>query len=263
MEEETSTIQNDSPEIPETQEELSKMEAITGIFTEPGNTFETINKVSKNYWILPMIIAIVLGLITSFLFFSDNELVDKTMDKQRQKVREKMEESVKQGKMSQEQSREALEKAEKFMNPKSLFFQIIGYLGGAVTTFITLFLLSLVYLVFLKILKAQFNYMSLLNVIGLAMIVSGIGGIINIVLSIVMGDLSSLGLGLVLNASSVGTSFHGFLSKIDVFNVWFYVIISIGLIKVAKIKPLHSYLIVFGVWFVYLIIASFVFNSFS
>jgi len=263
MDLENNNNQEQIPEEQEEQEELSKIEAITGIFTEPGNTFESINKVSKNYWLLPMIITIVLGLITSFLFFSDSEIAEKVMDKQTKKAREKMEENVKSGKMSQEQANDALEKTEKFMNPNSLFFKLIGYIGSAIGNIVLLFILSLIYLIFLKIMKAQFTYLNLLNVIGLAMVISGIGGLLNIVLSILTGDLSTLSLGLILKASSVGEEFHGFLNKIDIISIWFYIIISIGLVKIGKIKPAVSYVTVFGIWIIiYLGLTVFLFGNY-
>jgi hypothetical protein len=256
-----STNQGENPDIEEDQEELSKSEALTGIFTEPGSTFEAINKVSKNYWLLPLIITIVLGLISSFLFLSDKELTEKVVEKQLAKVREKMEENVKSGKMTQEQSTEAIEKTEKFMN-QGIFFKIIGYLGGVVFSIVLLFGLSLVYFIFLKILKAEFSYMNLLNVIGLAMIIHGIGGLIHTVISIITGDLTSVSLGMLLSESSVGGALHAFLLKLDVFAIWFFILISIGLVKIGKIKSAISYTVVFGIWLLFYIVTIFVFKSY-
>jgi ElaB/YqjD/DUF883 family membrane-anchored ribosome-binding protein len=201
-----------------------------------------------------------LGLVSSFLFFSDKELNEKVIEKQLKKVKEKMEENVKNGKMKPEDSANAIEKTEKFMH--GIFFKIIGYAGGVIGNIILLFLLSLIYLIFLKLMKSQFSYQSLLNVIGLSMLISGIGGLINIVISIFIGDLSTLSPGLLLNESSVGDMLHGFLSKIDLFAIWFYVLISIGLTKIGKIKPAVSYAVVFGIWILFHVVSVFVFQSY-
>lgn len=255
------TEQNENPESQEVQEELSKTEALSGVFLEPGKTFETINKVSKSYWVIPLLIAIALGLVSTFMFFSDKELTDKVIDKQIQKVREQMEEKVKDGKMTPEQSTEAMEKTEKFMRG-GIFFKLIGYVGSVISNVMLLFLLSLVYFVFLKIMKSQFNYLNLLNVIGLALMISGIGGLINVVISIVTGNLSSVSLGLLLSESTIGAELHGFITKFDVFEIWFYVLISIGLVKIGKIKPIASYLVVFAVWILFHVVTVFVFKSY-
>ena len=250
--------------ISEEPQELSQMDAISGVFTEPGNTFESIAKFPKrNFWLLPVIILVVTSIVSSFLFFSDAELVSKMMDKQKQQLRERMQESVKNGKMSQEQANDAIEKAEKFMDPNGLFFKITGFAGAVVAPFLMLFVLSVIYMLLLKMFKANFEFMNILNVVGLSLIVSAIGSIIAIVLSIVMGDLNSVGLTLILKADTVGETLHALLMKLDVFTIWFYILVAIGLVRVAKIKPVISYSIVFGLWVIWLVITTFVFKMFT
>jgi len=250
--------------ISEETQELSQMDAISGVFTEPGNTFETLTKFPKrNFWLLPVIILVVTSVVSSFLFFSDAELVGKMMDKQKQQLRERMQESVKSGKMSQQQANDAIEKAEKFMDPNGIFFKITGFAGAVVAPFLMLFVLSVIYMLFLKMFKANFEFTNILNVVGLSLVVSAIGSIIAIVLSIILGELNSVGLTLFLKAETVGETMHGLLMKLDVFSVWFYILVSIGLVKVAKIKPAISYSIVFGLWILWLVITTFVFSMFT
>lgn len=248
----------------EQAQELSQMDAVSGVFTEPGNTFETLTKFPKrNYWLLPVIILVVTSIVSSFLFFSDAELVGKMMDKQKAKMREKMQESVKQGKMSQEQANDAIEKAEKFMDPKGLFFRITGFAGAVVAPFLMLFVLSVIYMLLLKIFKANFEFTNLLNVVGLSLIISAVGGILGIVLSIIMGDLTSIGPALFLKAEAVGDTLHSLFMKLDIFSFWFYILVAIGITKVAKVTPAISYSIVFGLWAVWLILTTFVFSMFT
>jgi hypothetical protein len=250
--------------ITEEPQELSQMDAISGVFTEPGNTFETIMKFPKrNFWLLPVLILVVTSIVSSFLFFSDAELVGKMMDKQKVKMRERMQESVKQGKMSQEQANDAIEKAEKFMDPNGLFFKITGFAGAVVAPFIMLFVLSVIYMLLLKMFKASFEFTNILNVVGLSLIISAVGGVLGIVISIIMGDLTSIGLALFFKADAVGDTLHGLFMKIDVFSVWFYMLVAMGLVKVAKIKSAVSYSVVFGLWIVWLLLTTFVFSMFG
>lgn len=250
--------------ITEEPQELSQMDAISGIFTEPGNTFETIAKYPKrNFWLLPVIILVITSVVSSFLFFTDAELVGKMMDKQKQQLRERMQESVKSGKMTQEQANDAIEKAEKFMDPKGLFFKITGFAGAVIAPFLMLFVLAVIYMLLLKMFRATFEFTNVLNVVGLSMIVSAIGSVLAIVLSIIMGELNSVSLSLVLKADTVGDTFHALLMKLDVFSIWFYILISIGLVRVAKVKPVVSYGIVFGLWIIWLALTTFVFKMFA
>lgn len=250
--------------IQEEPQVLSQMDAISGIFTEPDNTFESIMKFPKrNFWLLPVIILVVTSIVSSFLFLSDAELVGKLMDKQKQQLREKMQESVKSGKMTQQDADNAIEKAEAFMDPNGLFLKITGIAGAVVSPFLMLFVLSVIYMLFLKMFKANFEFVNILNVVGLSMIISAIGSIIAVVVSIITGDLTAIGLTLFLKADTIGETLHLLFMKLDVFSIWFYILVAIGLVKVAKVKTSVSYLIVFGLWIVWLVITTFVFKMFA
>lgn len=238
-------------------EELSKSDAITGVITSPSETYETIALTpKKNYWIIPTLIYLLVSLIVTFLILRDEQIMTNTMDKQKAQVEKSMQERVEKGKMTQEQSKQAIEQAEKFMNPKSLFFQIIGYGSSATIPFMILFILSIVYLLILKMLKANSDFSSILNVVGLAMIINVIGSIITLVLSIVMGDISTLSLGLVIKESMVGLKMYELLNKIDLITIWFYIVIAIGLAKTAKISSAKAFASVFGVWVLWLLLTS-------
>ena len=248
----------------EEQQELTVMEAVSGILSAPSETFESVAKGKpRNFWLIPTIIMVVIGLISSYLFMQDNELIGKMMDKQKEKMREKMEESVKAGKMTPEQSKEAVERAEKFMDPNSIFFKITGMAGALFSPFVMLFALCAIYLVIMKILKNDIVFTNLLNVVGLSMIVLAISSIVTVVLSIVMGNLTSVGLALILKPENVGNMLHALLLKLDIFTIWFYVLVAIGLTKVAKIKTVTSYIVVFGVWVIWLAITTALSNVFG
>lgn len=252
----TENTPDDNVETSDQFEELSKTDAMSGIITEPGETFETIaGGPKKNFWTYPVLIAVVLSLLSSFLFMRDPELSRNTMDKQKAKMMEKFEENIKAGKMTQEEANEAIDR----MNPNGPFFKIIGYVGALVGPFIILLLLSLIYFIILKIMKSNVEFSNILNVVGLAMLISSVGSILAIVVSILKGNMTGISPGIFLSEESVGEKAFTFLNKIDVFTIWFYVVISIGLTRVAKINMAKSASIVFGLFIVYAVITSLVF----
>ncbi len=256
MSEENLTNPEQNLEPSEQYEELSKSDAISGVFTAPGDTYETIaNTPKKNYWLIPILICIAVGLVTTFLFMRDAELTSSVMDKQKKKMMEKFEQNVKEGKMTQEQADNALES----MNPSGIFFKLIGYGGSVLGPFIILFILSVLYLLALKVMKAQVEFTNILNVVGLAMLIGAVGSLLAIVISILKGNMSTLGLGLLFSEESVGEKVHSLLSKLDIFSIWFYVVVSIGLTKVARVSMAKSASIVFGIFIIYVIISSLVF----
>lgn len=237
-------------------EPLTQTDAMAGTFTSPSDTFETIAYTPvKNYWIIPILIAVVLGLITSYLFMSDKELTSKTMEKQKEKMMEKFEQNIKDGKMTKEDAEKAMET----MNPESIFFKIFGYGGAIALPFLTLLILSFIYLIIFKLMKAHFDFKNILNVVGLAMLISAVGGILSIVISIIKGDFATIGPGLFLSENSVGEKIYSLLLKIDLFSIWFYAVIAVGLSRISRIDILKTASFVFGVWIIYIAATSFIF----
>src|SRR6188474_1668692 len=155
MSEENLTTDENSSEPEFQNEQLTNTEAMSGVFTAPGETYEIIaNTPKKNYWLLPVVIFIAINLISTFLFMSDAELVSKTMEKQSAAMREQFEKNVKEGKMTQEDANKAMES----MNPAGIFFKAIAFGGAIIGPFIMLLLLGVVYLLGLKVMKAQFDF---------------------------------------------------------------------------------------------------------
>ncbi len=238
-------------------EQLSSTDALIGVLSSPGETFETIAVTKKkNYWLLSVLITIIISLIVTFIFFRDEQIMSGMMDKQKAQLEKSMEENVKSGKMTQEQSQQAIEQAEKFMDPKGVFFQIIGYGGSILMPFLMLLVLSLVYMLVLKIFKTNADFGSLLNVVGLPLIIGGIGSIVALVLSVVTGKMSSASLALFLTDDIVGVKLNELLFKIDLFSIWYYVTVAIGLSKITKLPAGKAYITVFGVWVFWLLITT-------
>ncbi len=260
MEENPNSGFNGEDNIIPDNEVISKTDAMIGVITEPSNTYEEVAKTEgRNYWILPILIGVVLGLIGSFIFMSNNELMSSVMDKQKQKMEKQMDEKVKKGEMSAADKEKAVEQSAKFMDPKGMFFKLIGFGGALVGPFILLFVPSVFYLIGLKIFKADFVFSNILNVVGLAYIIAAIGGILGIVLSVVMGTMVSPGLALVLKEEMVGPKVFALVSKIDLFTIWEHIVIMIGLAKIGKIPTSKSAILVFGIWFIYIAISVLVF----
>ncbi|HLT24632.1 MAG TPA: YIP1 family protein [Ignavibacteria bacterium] len=250
--------------IPEPPEEFTTTDAMVGVFTEPGETYESVSRnPGKNYWILPVIIFVVLNLISTFVTFSDPEILGNVMDERMETARKQIEEQVKSGELSREKGDEAIAAQEQLMDPSSPFFIIIGYTFAVAGPFVVLFLLSLLYFVGLKTFKSEATYSAVLNVVGLALLISGIQAILTSVISILMGKLTVLSLGMFTSADQLGQGLFSFINSIDVFSIWLYIVISIGLIKVGKISAGQAYGMVFGIWILWTAITSLMGGAFA
>lgn len=241
-------------------EALSKSEAMVGVITSPSDTFETIAHSPKmNYWILPIIFFVIANLIGSFIVQNDTELINKIMDKQRAKVQQDFDEKVKSGAMTQEQADESMKMAEKFMDPTNLFFKIIGYGAGIITPFLYLFVGSLIALIIMKVMRSAITFGDILNIVGLASIISAISAILTTIISVLMGDLQTISLGLVLNESMIGEKGFALVSRLDLFSLWYLAVVSIGLSKIGRVSFAPVAGILYGLWIVYAVFMSLVF----
>lgn len=268
--------ENTNSQLPENQEQeiqqeetaaetenISVTDAITGVISDPSDTFTTIRATpKKHYWVLPYVILAIASLISTFLFYQDEQLIGNLVDVQREKIRESIEKSVEKGDMTREQGNQAIETAEKFSDPRKPLMKIIGFVSALLVPVIFGLLLSLVYLIVLKIMKAEFDYINIINVLGLSSTVLAVGSILSIVLSIVLGKLSSVSLSLVLTESVAGKFLHTLVSKFDVFSIWYFILVAIGISKIAKIKSSTAYSIVLGVWIIYIIITTVLTSAF-
>ena len=261
MEENTTSSPGPEENMLPDNEAISKTDALIGVITEPSATYQDIARTEgKNYWILPILISVAIGLITSFIFMSNNELKSSVMDKQRQKMENQMNEKVSKGEMSAADKDKAIEQSSKFMDPNGMFFKLIGYGGALVGPFLLLFIPSIFYLIGLKIFKADFVFSNVLNVVGLAYIIYAVGTLIGMVLSVVMGNMVTAGLSLVLKEDMVGPKLFQVVSKLDLFSIWEHIVITIGLSKIGKIEMMKSGIIVFGIWIVWILLSSVVFG---
>lgn len=232
-------------------EPLSAMDAIAGVITDPSETYEAVNaSPRKHYWFYGIILYLIVFLVSTFLFYSDEELSNKMLTTEMAIVEETFEQNIKDGKMTRQDADNALELT------KKIFF-IRGYLLAVFYPFLLLFLLSIVYLVGLKIMKANFDYINLLNAIGLASVALAIGAIVSTVVSILRGSLSPVGLNLILSRDMIGNYLYTLLGGMDFFTIWFYLLVAIGISKIANIKAKHSYMLVFGIWLFYILIMSY------
>jgi competence protein ComGC len=242
----------------EPRENISLSDAMTGVITSPGETFEEVKLSSKkNYWLVPMLILIVVSMISSFLFFNDDELSQQVRDKQKKAMVENLEKKVKAGEMSREQMNEALEKAEKFMSKSGPFFYVSITLFPAIGIFILFLIKGLIFWGGLKIFKGTATYVNVLSVLGLAAVIDSILTIVNIVLSILMGKIVNIGPSLIVTAESVGENMNKFLSHFDVLGIWYLAVIAIGFAKAANVSTGKSFALVFVLWLIYICVTSF------
>jgi hypothetical protein len=154
-------------------ESISLGDAMAGVFSEPGVTFDAVKtSAKKNYWLIPVLILIAVSIISSFLVTRDEELVSEIKTQQKEAVKKRLDEAVKDGKMTREQADGQIEQTEKMFGGG--MFVIFGLIGSVVGVLIIFFLKALLYWGGLKIFKGSAGYGDIMNVLGLTSLIMAI-----------------------------------------------------------------------------------------
>ncbi|MEO8512960.1 MAG: YIP1 family protein [Ignavibacteria bacterium] len=238
-------------------ESISLGDAMAGIFSEPGSTFESVKaSAKKNYWLIPILILIAVSLLSSFLVTHDEELLSEIKTQQKEAIKKRMDEAVKDGKMTREQADQQIEKTENMFGGG--MFVIFGMIGSVVGVLLIFFLKALLYWGGLKLFKGSAGYGDIMNVLGLTSLIMAIQLIVDTVLAIVMGKLMmNIGPVLLFSENSVGKSMFTFIANFDAITIWYSVIVGIGLAKVSNLKSSVTIPFVFALWLIWVLLTSF------
>ncbi|MFI5211574.1 MAG: Yip1 family protein [Ignavibacteria bacterium] len=252
----TETTAGDSlPVSPEP--DITLGDAMAGVFSEPGDTFASVKKSQKkNYWLLPLLIVIIISILSSFLVLRDEELSAEIKDKQKAAMQERIDKAVKEGKMSKEDADKQLEQSQKFMSGGMMM--VFGVIGSFFAVVIFFFLKGLIYWGSVKIFKGTAGFKDVLNVLGLAGLITSIQLIIDTVLAVLTGKLlTNIGPVLLFTEESVGKSMYKLIANFDLINIWYLVIVGIGLAKVSDLNSNKTIPLVFGLWIIWILLSSF------
>lgn len=124
-------------------------------------------------------------------------------------------------------------------------------IGMAITAVATLLLGALVLWIVIKLFKGQGYYKQILSITGYSYVISVLPTIVQIIKTNVIGvfNLLSYTSAAVLMPKMDGSFIYGMAKSLDVFSIWQYVVLAIGLVSVSKLEKRKVYMIV-GVIFV-------------
>ena len=236
-------------------EELSHSDKMIGVFTEPTKTFDQISKFPPRTkdWILPLVILLALVSIIQIILIQNSEISFQTKQKQLVKIQEQFDEAVKSGQMTQEQADQQMDRVMEQMDqsatPARMVIQTVSIF---IVGFIIFLIIAAIHLMLSKLaLKGEGTFASALVTNGLAAYIGMIHVIIAAVLSLAFSRLlNDVNVATLIQADKI--SVVGFiLGKLDVFSIWAFIVIGIGLSKMFKASSSTKYIImVFAVWII-------------
>jgi hypothetical protein len=234
----------ETPPMPPTATSLAAR--LLNVFATPGEVFEEVKAApsTASNWLVPTLLAAVVGVLASILIFSQPAIVQQLREQQAKVIDQK----VKEGKMSQADADKALAVLEKFMGPTML--KISGSIGAVIGSFVRLFWWALVlWLAAQFFLKVKVNYLKAVEIVGLATMISLLGGIVGLLLVVNLGKMfSSPSLALVVSDFDVQKKSHLVLGALNVFSFWFIGVMSSGLSRLAGVPFPRALVLVLGYW---------------
>lgn len=241
-------------ELPEEEQELlSHTDKMTGVFTEPGETFTKIASESPKTsdWLIPLMI-LLLGIVASTAIIMNNPAVKADIkEKAIESTEKNLNEMVKNGQLSQMQADEQLEAAEKRLEmigtPMGILFQSVTIV---IFGFIVFFIIAGIHLLLMKLLfKDQITYKQVLVSNGLTAYISLITIIVATLTSLLMGKaMQALSLAAFMDLPD-GSIAKVLAAKVDPISIWAYVVLGIAYSKFAKAeRPGKYWVLIFGLW---------------
>ncbi len=243
----TETSPNEQEEI-----ELSHTDKLVGIFSEPINTFSKMSIMGPKTsdWFIPVIIFIVIAILSNILMMSNPVIKSAVIEKQMSQLEKNFDEAIAKGQMTEAQKEQQLENFRERMEKGGIANIIFSAIGILIFTFIIFFIVSGVFYLLTKlILKGDGTYKYAMSAYGLPYYILVIQVIVMAILALAT-DKFFTSTSLAAFIETEKTSFaHFVLSKLDIFSIWFYSIVSIGFAKMFKSQSLVKYFVlIFCMW---------------
>ena len=216
--------------------QMNLLRRVAGIFFWPGNVMDNLAerpRIAFPFIFLPIVqLAAMLATIPMYKEFIRNGTVELASQKN-------------------------LEMTSEQLNKTVNLAMITGPVGGAIGVVIAWVLGALILWGVIKIFKGQGSYKQILSITGYAGVITVLSTVVHVIKSNVTGvyDLLSYTSLAVLMPKMDGNFFYGMAKFLDVFSIWQYVVIAIGVAAVSKMPKKKAYLIVAAIFIIQVLYA--------
>jgi hypothetical protein len=220
------------------------MDSAFGMFFSPGNSFRKVKE--KATWIAPLVIVVVVLVAVTVVGVSKMNYAD---------VKARSEQAMRDRGMNEDQIQQRLAASDKIMNNPAAKYALPAVLV-VIGTAAGMFIVALILMLLVPLLGGtNANFMLGLAVVAHAAMVRVLGSIVRLILVLLRGiEQTSTSLSLAV-PNARGFLLH-FLSRVDIFTIWEIILIAMGLKIVYDLKDNRSYVYLFGIWFIYIVLAS-------
>jgi hypothetical protein len=237
---------------------MSFTDKLVNIIASPGVAYENVRDtpVTHSTWLIPTLILVVVGTILGYVIMSNPSLSSQFKQMATEQMEKQFNKAIEQGRMTAEQAEQARSQAESFSSTGMLVSRIVG---GIVGPFIVLFAWSLVYWLLGKgVMKAVVPYWKVVEVVGLAFIITVMESIVTTILAIGLDRIfASPGLGLLISNFSMDNKWHMLAAAVNVFTFWNLAVVGVGLSKLFQKDYPKVLVLIFAIWAIWTIVMIF------
>ena len=238
-------------------EELSHTDKIVGVISEPSNLFSKLAFLNTKVtdWLLPLLALIIVAIVSTFICMSNPEIRLEMQQQQEKAMREQFQKMVDSGQMTQAQADEQLDRTAGMMN-NPMFTYLFPSIGIFVMMLVWFFVFTTVaFLIARFVFKGDAGYSQAMTAMGLPLYISVLQSIILIIIGMIMGKMLTGLNPASLTGMDVKTLPGFLLSRLDVFSIWFYIVVGIAFAKMFKSDNVKKYIFTsIGVWLVFMFI---------
>ena len=246
--EEPLPVQETHPDAPQPHA-MTLAARLLNVFAVPGEVFVGVKagRFCLGNWLLPALLSAVVGVLTVIVILSQPSIQRQVRDLGEQQAKT-LEPQVKSGKLSRADADRVQAVTRAFTNPTTLKIagSIAAGLIGVARVFWWAFILWLLGRLFLKV---QFGYLKALEVAGLALMISVLGGVVILLLMVNLPKMfATPGLALAVTDFDASRKSPLLLGADSLFSFWLVGVLSVGLAKLAGVPFLRAAWFVFAVW---------------
>ncbi|MEO8231539.1 MAG: hypothetical protein ABI638_04615 [Ignavibacteriota bacterium] len=249
------TIQSEQP--PNEIEELSLTDKIVGVISEPSKLFSKLAFQSTKVtdWLLPLFAMIIVAIIGTFIYMSNPEIKLEMQQQQQKAMQEQFDKMVEIGQLSREEADERMDKTMEMMGNSGMM-QIFSSIGILVMMLLWFFIFTTVGFLIAKFaFKGDGTYTQAMSAMGLPFYISVLQSIILIILGLLMGKMLTGLNPTALLGMDIKTLPGFLLSRLDVFSIWFYVVVGIAFAKMFKSDNVKKYIFTsVGIWLLFMFV---------
>lgn len=238
--------ENEIVEIETPQPTSSLVERLTNVIVSPGEVFGALKgrPVDPLNWAVPMVIAILGGILFSVTVFSQEGVVEGMLQAQEAEF----DKLVEKGELTASQAESARKNVESFMNPKLLMLFSI-----AASIFFTPVVWLVVAFFFHWLAKigsrSHIPFTKCFEVVGLCSIISVLGILVNLLLVVITGNLSmSLSLALMFQEYDPTDKIHALAAEVDLMRIWYISILAVAWSRLTHHPVATCGAWLFGIW---------------